>query len=107
MALSFFIQEGVVSTTTKKTGLAQLFNVTAWLKFALQSLHVPYFDDCATNAAGTPCATPAYAGSISSWTTSTRPTVPTGMVAFGFNTTTSKLEVWNGTAWVVLSAAMA
>jgi hypothetical protein len=100
MALSFFIQEGVVSTTTKKTGLAQLFNVTAWLKFALKSLGVAYFDSCDT------CAAPAYATAISSWTTSTRPTIPTGMIAFGFNKTTSKLEVWNGTAWVVLPAAM-
>ena len=107
MALSFFIQEGVVSTTKKRTGLAQLFDVTSWLKFALQSLGVAYFDSCATDSTGTPCAAPAYATAVSSWTTSTRPTVPTGMIALGFNKTTSKLEVWNGTAWVVLSTAMA
>ena len=107
MALSFFIQEGVVSTTTKKTGLAQLFNVTEWLKFALKSLGVAYFDPCATTSTGAPCTAPAYATAVSSWTTATRPTVPTGMIALGFNTTTSKLEVWNGSAWVVLSAAMA
>ena len=108
MALSFFIQEGVVSTGKKTVGsLAQLFDVTRWLKFALKSLGVAYFDPCATNSTGTPCAAPAYATAVSSWTTSTRPTVPTGMIALGFNKTTSKLEVWNGTAWVVLSAAMA
>ena len=102
MALSFFIQEGVISTGKKAVGtIAQLFDVTAWLKFALKSLGVAYYDSCDT------CAAPNYATAVSSWTTSTRPTVPTGMIALGFNTTTSKLEVWDGSAWVVLSAAMA
>ena len=51
MALSFFIQEGVVSTGKKTVGsLAQLFDVTRWLKFALRSLGVAYFDPCDTNS---------------------------------------------------------
>ena len=108
MSLALFIQKGVVSTTTStKSKLAQLFDITKWLKFALQSLGVAYFDNCATDVNGNPCTAPNYAVAVSSWTTSTRPTVSTGMIALGFNTTTSKLEVWNGSAWVVLSAAMA
>lgn len=106
--LAFFIQKGVTSQAITKTKpIAQLFNVTKWLKFALTSLHIPYFDDCATDSTGTACANTVFAGSVSSWTTATRPTVPTGMTGFGFNSTTSKLEIWNGSAWVVLSAAMA
>jgi hypothetical protein len=35
---------------------------------------------------------------IDSWTTATRPTAITGL--FGWNTTTSRLEVYNGSAWV-------
>jgi len=103
MALSFFIQRGNVFTGNKLPNsrtLAQLFNVTKWLKQALMQLGVPYFDTCATDNTGTPCSAPAYAAAISSWTTSTRPTVATGMLAVGFNTTTSKVEVWNGSAWV-------
>lgn len=107
MALSLFVQRGVVFTGVKlpKTKVAQLFDVTKWLKFALMSLGVPYFDTCAKDSTGTPCATPAYAAAISSWTTSTRPTVSTGMIAVGFNTTTSKVEVWNGSAWVGVTLA--
>jgi hypothetical protein len=35
------------------------------------------------------------------WTTATRPTVPM-LPATGWNTTTSKLETWSGSAWVVV-----
>ena len=59
MALSFFIQEGVVSTGIKKgRSIAQLFDVTRWLKFAMQTLGVAYFDPCATDNTGTPCVNP-------------------------------------------------
>ncbi len=96
MALSFFIQEGVVSTGIKKGhSIAQLFDVTRWLKFALQSLGVAFYDQCATDANGAICSGAVYAGAIPSWTTSTRPTPPvTSMTAYGFNRTTSKLEAY-------------
>ena len=104
MALSFFIQKGNVFTGSKLPNartVAQLFNVTKWLKQALMQLGVPFFDTCAVDNTNTACAAPAYAAAISSWTSTTRPaTVATGMIAVGFNTTTSKVEVWNGSAWV-------
>jgi hypothetical protein len=101
MALSLFIQEGVVSTGIKKgTSIAQLFDVTNWLKIALTQLGVTFYDNCAT------CKTPSYGSTLGSWTTATRPTVAAGVVVVGFNTTTSKLEVYTGTAWVVLANAM-
>jgi hypothetical protein len=107
MALSFFIQEGVVSTGVKKgRSIAQLFDVTAWLKIALRSLGVAYFDPCATDNTGVPCTPAVYAGAIPSWTTATRPTpAVSSMTAYGFNKTTGKLEVYyisSGTAsWFV------
>lgn len=96
MALSFFIQEGVVSTGVKKgRALAQLFDVTRWLKFALQSLGVAYYDPCATDNTGVPCTPAVYAGAIPSWTTATRPTpAVSSMTAYGFNKTTGKFEVY-------------
>ena len=101
MALSFFIQEGVVSTTTKKTGLAQLFNVTAWLKFALTSLGVAYYDPCEpTCLPTTPAVMPSWADSTS------RPTGLTSGIAYiGLNKDTSNLEytVDGGTTWNVVA----
>ena len=95
MALSFFIQEGVVSTTKKKTGLAQLFNVTAWLKFALTSLGVAYYDPCE------PTCLPTQGATIGMWTTATRPTGVAGVPIIGWNTELSggSLEIWTGSAW--------
>jgi phospholipase C len=96
MALSFFIQEGVVSTGIKKGySLAQLFDVTRWLKFALQSLGVAQYDPCATDVNGAICSGAVYAAAIANWTTSTRPTPPvSSMTAYGFNKTTGKMEVY-------------
>ena len=94
MALSFFIQEGVVSTTTKKTGLAQLFNVTAWLKFALKSLGVAYFDPCE------PTCLPTQGATIGVWASNTaRPATTTGVPVIGWNTGTGQLDIWTGTQW--------
>ena len=93
MALSFFIQEGVVSTTNKKTGLAQLFNVTNWLKFALKSLGVAYFDPCE------PTCTPTGPTTIGTWTDATKPTGVPGVPIMGFNSDTGNIEVWTGTNW--------
>ena len=101
MALSLFIQEGVISTGIKKgTSIAQLFDVTNWLKIALTQLGVTFYDNCAS------CKTPTYGSTLGSWTTTTRPTVAAGVVVVGFNTATSKLEVYNGTAWVALANVM-
>ena len=36
------------------------------------------------------------------WTTTTRPTPPSGQYPIGFNTTTSQFEGWNGAEWVIL-----
>lgn len=96
MALSFFIQEGVVSTGIKKgRSLAQLFDVTRWLKFALLSLGVPQYDPCATDSTGAICSGTVYAGAVANWTTATRPTPPvSSMSAYGFNRTTGKMEVY-------------
>lgn len=113
MALSFFIQDGVVSTGIKKgRSIAQLFDVTAWLKFALRSLGVAYFDPCATDNTGVPCTPAVYAGAIPSWTTATRPTpAVSSMTAYGFNRTTGKLEAYYASgsstvpAWYVQSSA--
>jgi len=100
MALSLFIQEGVISTGIKKgRSIAQLFDVTAWLKIALTQLGVTFYDNCAN------CTTPSYGSTLGSWTTATRPTVPAGAIVVGFNTTTSKVEVWNGSAWVGVTLA--
>jgi hypothetical protein len=96
MALSFFIQEGVVSTGIKKgRAIAQLFDVTKWLKFAMQSLGVAYFDPCATDSTGAICSGAVYAGAVPNWTTATRPTPAIStMTAYGFNKTTGKMEVY-------------
>lgn len=96
MSLSLFLQEGVVSTGIKKgRSLAQLFDVTKWLKFALQSLGVAQYDPCATDSTGAICSGVVYAGAVSNWTTSTRPTPQvSSMTAYGFNRTTGKLEVY-------------
>ena len=97
MALSFFIQEGVVSTTTKKTGLAQLFNVTNWLKFALKSLGVAYYDPCE------PTCLPTQGATIGMWTDATRPTPVPGVPIIGWNPDlhegSGALEIWTGSAW--------
>jgi len=101
MALSLFIQEGVVSTGIKKgTSIAQLFDVTNWLKIALTQLGVTFYDNCAT------CKTPSYGSTLGSWTTATRPVVTSSVVLIGYNTTTAKIEVYNGTAWVTTPSAM-
>lgn len=94
MALSFFIQEGVVSTTKKKTGLAQLFDVTRWLKFALTSLGVSYYDPCESTCLPTQGAT------MGSWTTVNRPATVAGVPVIGWNTTDVCLDVWTGSTWV-------
>ncbi len=88
MALSFFIQEGVVSTGKKTVGtLAQLFDVTKWLKFALKSLGVPYFDPCE------PTCIPNY-GVMATWVDSSgRPTgMVTGVLYIGYNQSTEYIE---------------
>lgn len=93
MALSFFIQEGVVSTTKKKTGLAQLFDVTRWLKFALTSLGVSYYDPCE------PTCTPTGPTTIGTWTNATKPAGVAGVPIMGFNPDTNNIEVWTGSYW--------
>lgn len=94
MALSFFIQEGVVSTTTKKTGLAQLFNVTKWLKFALTSLGVSYYDPCE------PTCLPTQGTTISVWAdVASRPATTAGVPIIGWNLDTGELDIWTGSAW--------
>ena len=94
MALSFFIQEGVVSTTTKKTGLAQLFNVTAWLKFALTSLGVSYYDPCE------PTCLPTAPATIPTWNNETKPAAgQPGVASIGWNSSTNVLDLWTGSSW--------
>ena len=91
MALSFFIQEGVVSTGKKTAGtLAQLFDVTRWLKFALKSLGVAFYDPCE------PTCLPTQAATIGSWTYATRPTGIVGVPQIGWNTEDQCLDIWNG-----------
>lgn len=96
MALSFFIQEGVVSTTSKKTGLAQLFNVTNWLKFALKSLGVAYYDPCE------PTCTPTGPTTIGTWTAATKPAGTAGVPIMGLNSDTGNIEVWTGSYWTYI-----
>ena len=102
MTKPFYIQDGVVSNTLKKgaSSYTQLFNVTEWLKSVLTQLGVTFYDNCAT------CNTPSYGSVLGSWTTTTRPAVTPGVVLIGYNTTTAKLEVYNGTAWVTTPSAM-
>ena len=94
MALSFFIQEGVVSTGKKTVGtLAQLFDVTKWLKFALRSLGVAFYDPCE------PTCTPTGPTTIGTWTAATKPTGTPGVPIMGYNSDTNNIEVWNGNSW--------
>lgn len=94
MALSFFIQEGVVSTGKKTSGsIAQLFNVTRWLKFALTSLGVSYYDPCE------PTCLPTGPTTIGTWTAATKPEGVAGVPIMGWNSDTNHMEVWTGSSW--------
>jgi hypothetical protein len=94
MALSFFIQEGVVSTGKKTVGtLAQLFDVTRWLKFALKSLGVVYYDPCE------PTCLPTQGATIGMWATAPLSDVVAGVPVIGWNTTDGCLDVWTGSEW--------
>ena len=97
MALSFFIQEGVVSTTNKKTGLAQLFNVTNWLKFALKSLGVSYYDPCEPTCLPTGTTIGVWADDAS------RPATTAGVPLMGYNVSRGTFEGFNGTYWANFS----
>ena len=97
MALSFFIQEGVVSTGKKAVGtIAQLFDVTAWLKFALKSLGVAYFDPCE------PTCTPKGPTTLGTWTNATKPTGVAGVPIMGYNLDTTHFEIWTGSNWTYI-----
>lgn len=95
MALSFFIQEGVVSTGKKTVGtLAQLFDVTRWLKFALKSLGVAYFDPCE------PTCLPTQGATIGVWADDTaRPATTAGVPLIGWNIASGELDIWTGSGW--------
>lgn len=95
MALSFFIQEGVVSTGKKTSGsIAQLFNVTRWLKFALTSLGVSYYDPCE------PTCLPTQGSTIGVWADeASRPATTAGVPVIGWNLDTGALDIWTGSAW--------